>query len=161
MRAAAVLRALLLAAVAAPAAAALFTVEWFDSHEAASYPARLVEVGRCWAGGMPSARWFPDLAGGCGYPFLSFYAPLSFWTAGVVQALGAGPVAAWKLVALAAAVGGAAGAYRLAREGLGRSGAFAAAALWAWAPYSLRDLWVRGDLAEHFALAWLPWALWA
>lgn len=161
MRAAAVLRALLLAAVAASAAAPLFNVEWFDSHEAASYPARLVEVGRCWAGGMPSARWFPDLAGGSGYPFLSFYAPLSFWTAGVVRELGAHPATAWKIVTMLATVAGAAGAYRLAREGLRPPGAFAAAALWAWAPYPLRDLWVRGDLAEHFALALLPWALWA
>ena len=156
-------RAAALLLLAVPIVAPLFGIDWFESHEAASYPARVIEVQRCWEGGMPSARWFPDLAGGRGYPFLSFYAPLSFWMAAGLGHLGgpAGFSAAigLKAVVVLATLLGIAGGYRLAREGLGPTGAFAAAAFWGYAPYHLRDLWTRGDLAEYLALGFLPWAL--
>ncbi|MFN8178257.1 MAG: 6-pyruvoyl-tetrahydropterin synthase-related protein [bacterium] len=152
-------RALLAVALLLPAVLALFQVDWFESHEGASYPARVVEVTRCWQGGMWSARWFPDLAGGRGYPFLSFYAPLLFWAAGAFHAAGLSVALALKLVVILGTALGAAGAYRLARQATGREGAAATALLWTYAPYRLRDLWTRGDLAELLALAFLPWAL--
>ena len=154
-----VARPLVAVALLLPSVISLFRVDWFDSHEGASYLARVVEVVRCWAGGMWSARWFPDLAGGRGYPFLSFYAPLSFWMSGALHALGLPVTACWKVVVVLATVLGAGGAYRLARAATGREGASAAALLWVYAPYRLRDLWTRGDLAEIVALAWLPWVL--
>lgn len=152
---------MLVSLVALPAVAPLLAVDWFESHEAASYPARVVEVRRCWEDGMLSARWFPDLAGGRGYPFLSFYAPGLFWAAGAFHQIGLTVPAALKVVVAAAGLLAAAGAYRLAREGMAEGPAVAAAILYAHAPYCLRDLWTRGDLAEHLALGILPWACWA
>lgn len=152
-------RALLAGVLLLPCVLPLFQVDWFDSHEGLSYPARAVEVTRCWGDGMWSARWFPDLAGGRGYPFLSFYAPMSFWTAGGLHAAGLPVTTSWKVVVCLATILGAVGAYRLARQATGREGAAATALLWSYAPYRLRDLWTRGDLAELLALAWLPWAL--
>jgi hypothetical protein len=152
---------LLVSLTALPAVLPLLTVDWFESHEAASYPARVVEVRRCWEDGMLSARWFPDLAGGSGYPFLSFYAPGLFWAAGALDQIGFPVSAALKLIVAAAALLAASGAYRLAREGMAEGPAVAAAILYAQAPYCLRDLWTRGDLAEYLALGILPWACWA
>jgi uncharacterized membrane protein len=141
-----------------PIVAPLFASRWFDSHEAASYLARVVEVRECWNDGMWSARWFPDLAGGRGYPFLSFYAPATFWVAGAVSLLGS-VMSAWKVVVIVATCAGLTGTYRLAREGMSPLAAMVAAWFYAYAPYHLRDLWTRGDLAEYAAMGLLPWAL--
>jgi hypothetical protein len=142
-----------------PSFSALFGVEWFESHETTMYLARLVETKRCWDDGMLSARWFPDLAGGYGYPYLAFYAPLTFWIAAAFATLGLSVVASLKITVALAALAGAAGAYRLARECAGPLPALLGSVLYAYAPYRLRDLWVRGDLAECLALGLLPWAI--
>ena len=161
MRSGSAVASLVLFLLGLPIVVPLFGVDWFESHEGASYPARVVQVGRCWDDGMWSARWFPDLAGGRGYPFLSFYAPLTFWSAAALAGVGVPVATSLKIVVLGATFLGLAGAYRLARLGTGRAGAIVAAALYAYAPYHLRDLWTRGDLAEYLALGLLPWSLWA
>ncbi|HMB69033.1 MAG TPA: 6-pyruvoyl-tetrahydropterin synthase-related protein [bacterium] len=143
-----------------PFAAALLRPGWIQSHEGLSYPMRLVEVARCWADGHWSARWFPDFYAGQGFPFLSFYAPLFFLLAGLGHAAGVSLPLALKLPVLLGALSGAAGAYRLARAAAaGRSAAIVAAALWTYAPYRVRDIWIRGDLTEFLAAGLLPWAL--
>jgi hypothetical protein len=120
---------------------------------------RLVEVARCWADGHWSARWFPDFYAGQGFPFLSFYAPLFFLLAGLAHAAGASLPLALKLPVLLGAGAGAAGAYRLTRLATGRSAALVAAAIWTYAPYRVRDIWIRGDLTEFLAAGLLPWSL--
>jgi hypothetical protein len=150
----------LLGLILVPFAAALLRPGWIQTHEGLSYPMRLVEVGRCWADGHWSARWFPDFYAGQGFPFLSFYAPLFFLLAGLVHAAGTSLPLALKLPVLLGAAAGAAGAYRLARAAAaGRPSATVAAALWAYAPYRIRDIWIRGDLTEFLAAGLLPWAL--
>ena len=90
-------RALLLFAIVLPLLVPLLQPGWIQSHEGISYPIRLVEVRRAWDDGLLSARWFPDLLYGQGYPFLSFYAPLLFWSAGVLHVLGGDVTQAVKL----------------------------------------------------------------
>jgi hypothetical protein len=150
---------LILLLLALPVVLPLFRIDWFESHEGASYPARIVEVRRCWDGGLLSARWFPDLAGGRGYPFLSFYAPLCFYAATLLHVLGLSVAGSLKVVITIATLLGLGGAYCLARHGLGRIPSLTVAALYTYAPYHLRDLWTRGDIAEYLAMGLLPWAL--
>lgn len=130
---------------------------------------RLVELRRAWDDGFLSARWFPDLNYGQGYPFLSFYAPLLFWIAGLLHVLGANLADALKLATALGVVAAAFGADRLVREGLrtetgeapsAKAAGFAAAALFVYAPYAVRDLFIRGDLAESLGMGLLPWSLW-
>ena len=106
--------------LAVPTFAGLFAVEWFESHETTMYLARSVETKRCWDDGMLSARWFPDLAGGFGYPYLAFYAPLTFWLGTALHTAGLSVPLALKVTIALATLAGAAGAYPLAREGAGR-----------------------------------------
>ncbi len=145
--------------LAAPFVRPLAEAGWIQTHEGLSYPIRVAQLLRCWQDGMWSARWFPDLNQGAGYPFLSFYAPLYFVLAGLAASAGAGLAFAAKVPTILAALLAAAGAYRLARLGLDRAAAFACAALFVHAPYLVRDVYIRGDLAEHLALALLPWSL--
>jgi hypothetical protein len=110
---------------------------------------------------MWSARWFPDLNSGQGYPFLSFYAPLIFWIAGAFHAAGADVALALKLTTTLGVLLAAFGMHRLVREQTTSRGAgFVAAALFIYAPYFVRDIFIRGDLAESFAMSLLPWSLW-
>jgi hypothetical protein len=155
------LRALGLAVLAAPLVAPMLRPGWLQSHEGLAYPIRLAQLRRCWDDGFWSARWFPDLNQGGGYPFLSFYAPGYYVLAGAAQLAGAPLALALKVPTVVAALAGAAGAYRLARLATGPVGGFVAAALFAYAPYVVRDVYIRGDLAEHLALAFLPWCLFA
>ncbi|MEZ5066200.1 MAG: 6-pyruvoyl-tetrahydropterin synthase-related protein [bacterium] len=144
-----------------PILVAVLRPGWIQSHEGLSYPIRQVELWRCWQDGLYSARWFPDLCHGQGYPFLSFYAPLVFYLAGLGQLLGLSAVASLKIPIVLGLLAGVAGMYRLTRLGTSRAGALVAAALFTFAPYRLRDLFIRGDLAELLAQSFLPWALWA
>ncbi|NNE42703.1 MAG: hypothetical protein HKN12_00715 [Gemmatimonadetes bacterium] len=144
-----------------PFALPLMEPGWLQSHEGLSYPQRLMQVARCWADGMISARWFPDFNNGQGYPFLSFYAPFLFFAAGLLHTAGASLTLALKIPVLFGALAGAAGAYRLTRLGAGPAGALVAAVLYTYAPYRLRDIFIRGDLTEYIATGMLPWALFA
>jgi len=134
---------------------------WLQTHEGLSNPIRLSQLLVCWRDGMWSGRWFPDLYFGQGYPFLGFYAPLVFHVAGVCALAGASIALALKVPVALGTIAGAAGTYRLARSGTGPAGALAAAALYTYAPYCLRDIFIRGDLSEYVALGVLPWALWS
>ena len=134
---------------------------WIQSHEGLSYPIRQVEVLECWEQGLLSARWFPDLNYGQGYPFLSFYAPLGFFLAGLGQLAGFDLDLACKVPLIVSILVGVAGAYRLVRRFASPGAAFVATALFSYAPYRLRDIFIRGDVAEFLAMGFLPWALWA
>lgn len=160
-RAPSLLRSGLLLLLLVPVALPLLRPGWIQSHEGLSYPMRLAQVARCWEDGLWSARWFPDLNNGQGYPFLSFYAPGLFFLAGLFHAAGASLALSLKLPVLLGAAAGAAGAYRLARLATGPPGAFVAAALFTYAPYHVRDLFIRGDLTEYVAAGVLPWSLFA
>jgi 6-pyruvoyl-tetrahydropterin synthase related domain len=139
---------------------ALTTVDWFDSHEGASYVVRTVE----WAAGMQAGqiypRWSPDLYGGYGSPFFVFYAPAVYATAAALAAVGFDPVTALKIVIALASVASGLGMYALVIGETRRSdAALLAALLYLAAPYRLADLYWRGDLAEFVCLAIVPVAL--
>jgi hypothetical protein len=155
------LRAAALGLLVVPFATPLRAPGWLQSHEGLAYPIRLAQLVRCWEDGFWSGRWFPDLNAGQGYPFLCFYAPLSYWIAGVFHAAGASLALALKLPALLGALALTTGTYRLARLASAPAGAFAAAAFALYAPYVVRNVYIRGDLAEHAALGFLPWSLFA
>jgi len=154
-------RAALLVALTLPFLVPLLRPGWIQSHEGLSYPIRLAQLARCWDDGFWCARWFPDLNFGQGYPFLCFYAPLVFGLSGLAHASGAPLDLALKVPVVVATLLGAAGAYRLVRTATGTPAALGAAALWTYAPYAVRDVYIRGDVAEYLAMAFLPWTGWA
>ncbi len=129
---------------------------------------RLHQLLRALGAGQFPARWMPDAALGFGYPFFSYYASFPYYLAAALQAYGFSFVAALKLTQIAALAVGAAGMHAWARQlpsggaakGLGRAGAWLAAAAYTFAPFHLANLYVRGDsLSELWAMAWFPWVL--
>ncbi|MBN1248444.1 MAG: hypothetical protein JXC32_12350 [Anaerolineae bacterium] len=124
---------------------------------------RTAELGYSIRAGNPYPRWAPDFYHGYGYPIFNFYAPLTYhlghWlTLGHPERAAAGA----RLLFIFSQVAGALGAYQLGKLFGGRGGGLLGALSFAAAPYILLiNPHVRGDLPESFALAFVPWALWA
>lgn len=136
---------------------------------------RLGQLATALADGHFPVRWMPDAAYGLGYPFFSYYAALpyyvgaalSFWGFGLVAAvkltqwLGS-VLAAWAMFGLVSHFGGAGQARgEGSNSRFGRRTAWLAAAAYAFAPYHLVNIYVRGDsLTEFWAMGLYPLILW-
>lgn len=128
----------------------------FDSHEKLHYVIRLGEFHDALIHGQWRPRWCSNLAGGFGYPFFNFYAPLSYYLADVWHALGADLFTAWKLHFWLMAFLSAVGAFWYARIWLGVAPSAIAGLLYLFAPYHIANLYVRGNVAEFTAMTILP-----
>ncbi len=121
---------------------------------------RVAEFARILADGALYPRWAPDFYLGYGYPLFNFYAPLVYYLAQPLY-LFASAAGAVKALFVAATLVAGLGMYALARRSLGRTAGVVAAAAFVFAPYVvLIDPFVRVDLPELFAIAWMPWVLW-
>ena len=132
---------------------------FFDAHDAHHSVFYLVEYDQGIRDGVLWPVWNPDHAVGFGYPLWLIYAPLAYAAAEVFHLLGLGFTAAVKATWALGFLLGAWGIYRLARRWWGPAAALAAAAAFAYAPYRLVQIYVRGDLAEFIALSLAPWVL--
>ena len=146
-----------------PAVAPLLHPGYFASHDGLLHLYRSLGLDRAVQAGVFLPRWFPDFAFGYGQPVLNFYGPLGYYPGQVLRTLGVGLVAAAKGAYALGAVAAGLGMYLWARRAFGgRPVAAAVAALaYVYAPYHLADLYVRGALAELWAMAWAPWLLWS
>jgi hypothetical protein len=144
-----------------PALAPLARPGLFDSHDGLFHAYRLAALDRAVRVGVLYPRWFPELAFGYGQPVLNFYGPLSYYWGLPYMLLGASPALALKLVFATALIASALGMYLFARLHLGRGPAIVATLAYAYLPYHLADLYVRGAAAEFLAFAWFPLVLWA
>lgn len=131
-------------------------------------------------------RWAMHHLQGYGYPTFVLLAPLGFYITELFVLLGAGFTTAARLAFATSLLGGAWGMYALLRYWLlpapgsedvpaqGNAGdashvrqtdvgvrliALVAALVYAYAPYRLLDIYVRGALNESLLLLWLPWLL--
>jgi len=117
---------------------------------------RLVQDGIWWP------RWSPDFAFGYGYPFFNIYGLFSHFLAELFHHfLGFSFTAAVEAVFSVSIVASAGSMYLFVRSWLGRPAAVIAALAYTYAPYHLLNLYVRANLAESMAFAWLPLCLWA
>lgn len=122
---------------------------------------RLSQLERCLLHGTLYPRWLPDLGLGFGFPLFNYYAPLSYYLALPLQALGfsleatlmGGFALAHILLVL--------GTFLWTRDLFGEEAALIAAFAISYAPYQLLDIHYRGAYAEVWGLAWLSLSLWA
>ncbi|MGC9520587.1 MAG: 6-pyruvoyl-tetrahydropterin synthase-related protein [Anaerolineae bacterium] len=123
---------------------------------------RIAELGYSVKAGNIYPRWAPDFFHGYGYPIFNYYAPLTYHL-GYLLTLGRPELAAVgaKSLFVLGHVIGAVGAYLLGKTFGGRGGGLLGALAFSFSPYvQLINPHLRGDLAESFAIACLPWALW-
>lgn len=139
-----------------PALAPLGRSGFFASHDGIFHVYRLAALEQAVRSGVLYPRWFPDFAFGYGHPVLNFYGPVSYYWGLVFSLLGAGPVLATKLLFATGMVASALAMYAFARLYFDRFPSVVAAALYAYLPYHLIDLYVRGAVAEFLAFVWFP-----
>lgn len=147
--------------VTLPALVPLARPGLFLSDDGLIHAYRLAALDRAVRAGVLYPRWFPEFAFGYGHPVLNFYGPLSYYWGLPFTLAGLDAVAALKVVFAAGLVASALAMYLFARQHLDRGPSVVAAAVYAYLPYHLVDLYVRGALAEFMASVWVPLVLWS
>jgi hypothetical protein len=144
-----------------PAVAPLMRAGFFESHDGHIHLYRLAALDRAVRAGVLYPRWFPEFAFGYGHPVLNFYGPLSYYLGLPFTLLRADATLALQLVFATGLIASALSMYLFAHLHLNRGPALVAAVVYAYLPYHLVDLYVRGALAEFLAFVWFPLVLWA
>lgn len=122
---------------------------------------RIVALDELIRGGVLFSRWLPNLAFGYGYPIFQYYPPLPHYTGVLFTLAGLTPVTALSIAFVIASCLAVCGVYLWTRDLLAEHWAFAAAAAYAFAPYTLYNIGERMALAEYAALAWAPLLFWS
>ncbi len=102
-------------------------------------------------------RWISYLHLGYGYPIFNFYAPGATYITALLELTGLHITTAYNLVQTLAWSLGSLGMYLLSRRFLPIPAALLAAALWAYAPSRIYEVWWQGSLAQIVAAAVIPW----
>ena len=146
-----------------PAIAPLLNGGYFVSHDGMLHLYRLLGLDHAVAAGTLYPRWFPEFGFGYGHPILNFYGPFPYYVAELLHIPGLNLAAALKCAYALALVASAASMYAFAYRVFGCRPlpAVVAALAYLYAPYHLANLYVRGALAELWAMALVPLVLWS
>jgi len=106
--------------------------------------------------GQFPVRWVADLGYGFGYPIFNFYAPLAYYVGGFWYLLGLNALLATKLMFILGILLSGFLMYLLAREFWGEIGGILSGLFYVYAPYHAVDIYVRGAVAEFWAMAFIP-----
>src|SRR3989344_5848792 len=120
--------------------------------------ARVFEMGKVLQNGVFPVRVVPDLGYGYGYPIFNFYAPLAYYVGAAFMFLGFDALVAAKIMMALGIILAGIFMYFLAREFFGEFGGIASGLFYLYAPYHAVDIYVRGDVAEFWAYAFIPLA---
>src|SRR3989344_659431 len=120
--------------------------------------ARVYEMGKALSDGMFPVRWAADLGYGYGYPVFNFYAPFAYYFGGALNLLGLDALVSAKLIMIVGIILAGVFMYFLARELWGKIGGLVSSLFYMYAPYHAVDIYVRGDVAEFWAYAFIPLA---
>lgn len=137
----------------------LLTPNWIKMGESIDQVLRVIELDRGIREGYLYPRWFGDLAGGFGYPYFIFYSPLIYYVAEVFHLLGFGVLTSLKCMIILGVILAGTGMFLFAKSFWGVHGALVSALAYVYVPYRIVNLYVRGDLAEAFAMSLLPLVL--
>ena len=117
---------------------------------------------RLWAQGILYTQWMPDFALGYGYPLMNYHPPLAYYLGVVMARLGFSlphaMLAAWILSAIAATTGMFYWVRSMSRSDVA---GIVAAAAYAFAPYTLYNVFTRGGFAESIGISIAPWLFYA
>ena len=127
----------------------------FFSHHDDLQVMRIFEMRKCLEDLQIPCRWVPDMGYGNGFPLFNYYSVFPYYLGAILSYI-LGYLGAAKALFLIPLVAGGVTMYLLARQLWGRLSGITAAALYLFAPYRALDAYVRGAVAESFALALIP-----
>lgn len=160
---------LLLALFSIPALSPLLTTVPTRSADGLLHLYRLVQLDTLWHNGIFFTRWLPDLAYGYGMPLFNYYAPLVYYITTPLHWFGISFPLALNLSLASAMFVGAVGMFYFSRALVGEligdiegvtPAALIAALAFLYSPYILFNALDRANVAEEWALALTPFALW-
>ncbi len=125
------------------------------------HPIRIFEMDRCLDDGQIPCRWVPDLGNGYGFPLFNYYPPLPYYVGDLLHRLGLSYLDTVNALYVTGLVGAGLAMFALARRLWGNLGGLVSAVAYVYAPYLALDVYMRGALAELWALAVAPALLWA
>lgn len=138
----------------------LFTPGFFPIHDDTQI-ARVFEMTKSLKMGMFPVRWVADLGYGLGYPIFNFYAPLAYYIGSLFNLIGFDALAATKIMMGLGIVLSGVSMYLFVRQLFGEKSAVVGALFYMYAPYHALDIYVRGDVSEFWAYAFIPLVFYA
>ena len=137
----------------------IFEKGYFNMHDDLQMM-RQLEIEKCFMDGQIPCRWVPDMGYGYGFPLFNFYPPLPYFVGEVFRVVQFSFIDTVKLTfALSFLLSGLT-MYFLAKEFFGKWGGVISSIFYIWAPYHAVDIYVRGEMAEGWAMIWFPLILW-
>lgn len=127
----------------------------YFSHQDNIQVMRIFEMKQCLLDLQIPCRWTADTGFGFGSPLFNYYGVFPYYL-GALASLIVGFVGAAKLLFFIPLVVGGLAMYILGRELFGKNGGLVAAILYFLAPYRAVDTYIRGAIAESFAMAIIP-----
>ncbi|MFA5932949.1 MAG: 6-pyruvoyl-tetrahydropterin synthase-related protein [Microgenomates group bacterium] len=116
---------------------------------------RIFEMRRCLIDAQIPCRWVPDMGYGNGFPLFNYYSALPYYIGAVLSFL-LGYIWSAKVLFFIPLILGGFSMYLLGKELFGKIAGIVSAVLYLFAPYLALDLYVRGAVAESFALSIVP-----
>lgn len=133
----------------------LFLPGYFSHHDNIQ-TIRIFEMRRCFEDGQIPCRWVPDMGYGYGFPLFNYYGVFPYYLGGFFS-LFLGYIGAAKALFFIPLILGGISMYYLSKELFGsKLVGFLSGVLYLFAPYRALDAYVRGAIAESFALAIIP-----
>lgn len=122
---------------------------------------RSAEMVHAWQDGVLIPRWSANLGVGLGIPLFVYAPPLPYLLTAGLHWLGLPLEMALKGTMVVAMVLMSGGAYKLARDPLGPWAGMVSAIAVVYAPVTLRELFIQGNVAQLLAWSLIPWTFWA
>ncbi len=129
------------------------------THDGPDHVARIMAFYQNLTDGVLIPRWGAILNWGYGHPILEFLYPFPSYVASLFHFLGFSLMDATKIVYVLGMILSFLFMYLWLREFLSKSSALLGAVLFSYAPYRFIDLYVRGDIGENLAFAFIPLSL--
>jgi len=121
---------------------------------------RLQQFNKCISELQIPCRLIPDGGMGYGYPLFNFYSPASYALAEIFHLIGFSFINSIKIIFTATSFLRPLGMFLLSSLFFGPIGGLISAILFALAPYQAVNSFVRGAIAENFAISLIPFVLW-
>ncbi len=144
-----------------PALWPMWLTPYWASHDGLHHIFRLMNFDAGLRSGVLYPRWADQLGFGYGFPVTNYYAPLAYYIAEMFHLLGAGFLDSLKLTYVLGFIISGLSMFWLARDFVQPRAAVLAALLYAYYPYHIADVYMRGTLTEFMALTIMPLIVWS
>ncbi len=134
----------------------LFNPLFFTSHDGEGHVIRIIEFASALQDGQFPVRLAKGINFGLGYPYFNFNYPFIYYLASVFYFIGFSAVTSFKILLFLSVLLSGFGMYLFAKVFFGKIPALAAATFYILVPYRFLNMYVRGAVAEAFALGLLP-----